>query len=160
MNDPGGMDDDSFSCRDQLELCWGLAARIRHIDVHPLQLLNSVRPYRVSAKPALAMKVPTNPNRSGIMTYVLVNGTVHIVKIISFGRIRPTDEDSREYWTCMKPLSFMFVKILEVMYLFSPEQTNGMMAPRPGSCVSPSSAIMISGTTTVATRRRSVKDLM
>lgn len=36
---------------------------------------------------------------AGIMTYVIVNGTVYIIKAVSFGRIRPVNEDSREYWT-------------------------------------------------------------
>jgi hypothetical protein len=36
------------------------------------------------------------------MTYTIVNGTVYILKTASFGRIRPADEDNREYWTCME----------------------------------------------------------
>jgi hypothetical protein len=46
------------------------------------------------------MNAPAKLNNSGIMTYAIVNGAVYILKTISFGRIRPADEDNREYWTC------------------------------------------------------------
>lgn len=34
------------------------------------------------------------------MTYVVLNGSAFILKTVSFGRIRPADEEQREYWTC------------------------------------------------------------
>lgn len=37
---------------------------------------------------------------SGLMTYTALNGLAYIIKLISFKRITPVDEDLREYWTC------------------------------------------------------------
>lgn len=65
------------------------------------------------------MNDPTKPGCSGIMTYVIVNGTVYIIKAVSFGRIRPVNEDSREYWTCMESISFHIVRICGFIYLLS-----------------------------------------
>ena len=43
---------------------------------------------------------------SGIMTYVVLNGLTYIIKLISFGRVIPADEDLKEYWSCkFKPVS-------------------------------------------------------
>ena len=36
---------------------------------------------------------------AGVMTYVALNGITYVVKLISFGRLAPPDEDFREYWT-------------------------------------------------------------
>jgi len=36
---------------------------------------------------------------AGLMTYVALNGVTYVVKLVSFGRVTPADEDSREYWT-------------------------------------------------------------
>src|SRR5271155_1401386 len=38
---------------------------------------------------------------SGVMVYTTLNGLTYIIKLISFGRIIPADEDLKEYWTCM-----------------------------------------------------------
>jgi hypothetical protein len=37
---------------------------------------------------------------SGVMTYVTLNTVTYILKLISFGRVVPADEDLKEYWTC------------------------------------------------------------
>jgi hypothetical protein len=34
------------------------------------------------------------------MTYVAINLLTFIIKLVSFGRIVPADEDLKEYWTC------------------------------------------------------------
>lgn len=37
------------------------------------------------------------------MTYIVLNTLTYILKLVSFGRIVPVDEDYREYWTCTSP---------------------------------------------------------
>jgi AGZA family xanthine/uracil permease-like MFS transporter len=37
------------------------------------------------------------------MTYAVLNTVTYLIKLVSFGRIVPVDEDYREYWTCMYP---------------------------------------------------------
>ncbi|KAI9675042.1 MAG: hypothetical protein M1817_001448 [Caeruleum heppii] len=41
---------------------------------------------------------------AGLLTYTVLNGLVYVTKKASFGRIRPVDEDDREYWS-YKPRS-------------------------------------------------------
>jgi len=36
---------------------------------------------------------------AGIMTYTVLNTLTYLIKLASFGRIVPVDEDHREYWT-------------------------------------------------------------
>ncbi|KAJ9604296.1 hypothetical protein H2200_011130 [Cladophialophora chaetospira] len=36
---------------------------------------------------------------AGLMTYVALNGLTYVIKLISFGRILPADEDLKEYWS-------------------------------------------------------------
>lgn len=40
---------------------------------------------------------------AGVMTYVVLNGTAEVLKLVSCGRIVPGDEDSKEYWSCESP---------------------------------------------------------
>jgi hypothetical protein len=36
------------------------------------------------------------------MVYAVLNGLVHITKLITFGRLVPQDEDESEYWKCKR----------------------------------------------------------
>jgi len=36
---------------------------------------------------------------AGLLTYTTLNGLTYIIKLVSFGRIVPADEDSKEYWS-------------------------------------------------------------
>jgi AGZA family xanthine/uracil permease-like MFS transporter len=36
---------------------------------------------------------------AGLMTYTALNGLIYITKLVTRGRVVPSDEDNREYWT-------------------------------------------------------------
>jgi hypothetical protein len=59
---------------------------------------------------------------SGIMTYTAINGLAYIIKLVSFGRIVPVDEDYKEYWTCKQPFHSEYLMILTIL------QTNPVTA--------------------------------
>src|SRR5437764_8228223 len=68
------------------------------------------------------------------MTYTTINVLAYIIKLVSFKRIIPVDEDLKEYWTCRLSLAQTPPSLSNCSVRF---QINHGMALLPGSCGPP-----------------------